>query len=938
MSDPRPAILVVYPFCLDHVGHGNIQRILAIARDLAANGFDVDLAYQGSATVPPVDGQYVGLRRVFRAQAGARSSEELSWTRRVTAFYAAHELPQAHMRPSAALAGLVRGLIEAEPYHAVVATYAFTAPLFAGLARRILTICDVQDILHEHNSACQRTTGQSSTFSLPEGTETFLWRQFDVLVAITPEDKARISADTLPHQHLISARHALATCASEATAGDDDVALYAGSDNQSNVQSVTWLLEQVWPRVVAARPSARLRIAGLICNALPEALTRLPGVELLGFQDDITPELTRCAVLAAPYLYGSGLKIKVVEAACAGKAIVTTTAGNLGTNLGAGRALAVHDDADAFAAALVTLLGDRQARVAMACEALTEARQLFSPEACYEPIRFAIRLQNIQNGIESGHGLSPAILDRVKVIVDYAKPARVVLWGNGSHTRSLVAALADIGVTAGLIVDGRGTETTVSEEGLPVVPGTEFELIVGDLVVLSSETFEHEMWRDLGAYREAGGHVLGLFNPRFISRDLLDRLSPHSRLRIGAPAPALRPDARPAVIVWDSLVRHTDWWRLCAAFDFVSAAPRFGARGVLVTPTSAAWAASIDLPRDVSLAPILEFDGRQLEGSHPEGGTRGLARASEIMAASVRHIAELTSLGAGDLLFLIQPSLSECLGLARALATRRRQVPTVVLYGVGSEYGNELTPEAVRAYWRLAVSELNDVLDGRLIVAATHRWEADTLKTQLDRTARVIGMPLSPPKARALRAVPRVVCLGHVGVARVRPLLEAIVEIVRPQGEAPLATIGWRSNQGDAPPWADEQWAVGLASNMEVDLLDPLPPLEMRAEIASADAVIIMGDGSENWLHVARQQAQAAGVLVLQPRDSRDLVAPLGALLRGKPLGETTITPASDTIAQPGEVVLGRVLELVTGRTPIMLDAAALAEPTLSHELATEMC
>jgi len=35
--------------------------------------------------------------------------------------------------------------------------------------------------------------------------------------------------------------------------------------------------------------------------------------------------------------------------------------------------------------------------------------------------------------------------------------------------------------------------------------------------------------------------------------------------------------------------------------------------------------------------------------------------------------------------------------------------------------------------------------------------------------------------------------------------------------------------------------------------------------------------------------------------------------------------------------VLGRVLELVTGRTPIMLDDVDRPEPQSSHELVTEM-
>ena len=36
-------LLAVFPFCLDHVGHGNIQRFLSLASYLAADGFTVDV-------------------------------------------------------------------------------------------------------------------------------------------------------------------------------------------------------------------------------------------------------------------------------------------------------------------------------------------------------------------------------------------------------------------------------------------------------------------------------------------------------------------------------------------------------------------------------------------------------------------------------------------------------------------------------------------------------------------------------------------------------------------------------------------------------------------------------------------------------------------------------------------------------------------------------
>ncbi len=460
-------------------------------------------SYQGSARVPKVEAQYAGFRRVFAVEGGAPSSDEQACSTRLAAFYSGHELPPVHMQPSAPLTTLVRSLLDAEPYRAVVATYAFTAPMFAGLRRRVLTVCDVQDVMHEHAEACQQATGHASSFSMPAATEAFLWRQWDALVAITPEDEARIARDVLPGQHLICARHASASAA-VAAPGATDVALYAGSDNQSNVQSVSWLLEQVWPLVTQARPSARLRIAGLICAALPEHLRAVPGVELLGFQDDVCDEISQCGVIVAPYLYGSGLKIKVVEAACAGKAVVTTASGAAGTGLDAGRALEVHDAPARFAEAIARLLGDRAQRQTLAEAARVDAAGLFSPEVCYGPLAFLVELFGATAPPTSAHALSPASIDRVRLVVDHVRPLRVVIWGNGAHTRALLQAFSMTRLTAQLIVDGRATAASTSPEGLPVVPAAQFGRARGDLVVLSSETFEPEMWRDLAPVSRRG--------------------------------------------------------------------------------------------------------------------------------------------------------------------------------------------------------------------------------------------------------------------------------------------------------------------------------------------------------------------------------------------------------------------------------------------------
>ena len=898
MPPPGGAVLVVYPFCLDHVGHGNIQRLLAIAHYLAASGMVVDLVYQGSPRVPVVTGQYAGFRRVFAVEGGASSTDEQACAARLAAFYSGHDLPPVHMRPSAPLTTLVRSLIDAEGYRAVVATYAFTAPIFADLRRRVLMVCDVQDVMHEHAGACEAATGQASSFTMPAPTESYLWRQWDVVVAITPEDATRIARDLAPSQHLISARHA-PPCAAVAAPGASDVALYAASDNQSNVQSVTWLLEHVWPRVRQARPSARLRMAGLICAALPERLRAMPGLELLGFLDDLSGEIATCGVVVAPYLYGSGLKIKVVEAACAGKAVVTTSSGVAGTGLQAGRALERHDEPEPFAAAVAALLGDQALRRALAETARGDAAALFSAEACYGPMASLIRLLGTTT-TRSVSGVAPAVIERVHAVVQQVRPTRLVVWGNGAHTRALLPALATVGVTAQLIVDGRANGASLSTEGVAVVPGAAFARTHGDLIVLSSETFEPEMWRDLAADREAGGHVLGLSNPHYVSRGLSARLSAPSMIRLGAaPLAASRAGDTPLVALWDSGAVAARWWRVRAQSDLAVVIAGLGLTPVVASPASTAARAELrdEFPANIQVLPILELSGHSIEDRDVHGGPRALARAIDVMAASSAGALARLHLGAGDRLVVMDPSLSECFGLARTLSSVPvRDNPAVVLWMTGAvSDALQLSPGDRRAYWRLATSALADICGGRVTVVATDAAEVSGLQDELGHPVRGVSYPAAPPKAcRGPRGTPHVVCLGHVSVPEMRPMLEALVTSSTESGAAPLA-VSWRSRQLDARPGADDHWATGLASLLGITLLDDAAPSAMPLTFAAADAIVVLPGRAQKWHGAVHHWAGLLGVPIITPIDPADAVRQVRAAVArrlssaARPYPESTV-------------------------------------------------
>ncbi|MBE0565484.1 MAG: glycosyltransferase family 4 protein, partial [Krumholzibacteria bacterium] len=123
------------------------------------------------------------------------------------------------------------------------------------------------------------------------------------------------------------------------------------------------LVTRIWPLVRAARPHARLLLAGrgsrTFLAGLPPAAVG-PGVTALGFVDDLTDLYRGAAVVAAPLPEGGGIKIKILEALARGVPVVTTPVGAEGITAEADGAAVIAPADERFAAALVGALEDPQ--------------------------------------------------------------------------------------------------------------------------------------------------------------------------------------------------------------------------------------------------------------------------------------------------------------------------------------------------------------------------------------------------------------------------------------------------------------------------------------------------------------------------------------------------------------------------------------------------
>jgi len=213
--------------------------------------------------------------------------------------------------------------------------------------------------------------------------ERLLLAKAGLVVAISAED-ALFFRERLGHPNVLVVPKAAfpASTPGPTLAPAAQRCLFVGGANEPNRLGLAWFLSAVWPLVRTAQPLATVHIVGPICDTVTDAP---PGVILRGRLPDVGPEYHAAEVVIVPLLAGTGVKIKLVEAASYGKACVTTSVGLQGLAF-LRPAVACADDAMTFALLLNEVLSDAKMRTALATAAREAIAAHLSPEACYGPL------------------------------------------------------------------------------------------------------------------------------------------------------------------------------------------------------------------------------------------------------------------------------------------------------------------------------------------------------------------------------------------------------------------------------------------------------------------------------------------------------------------------------------------------------------------------
>jgi glycosyltransferase involved in cell wall biosynthesis len=128
------------------------------------------------------------------------------------------------------------------------------------------------------------------------------------------------------------------------------VANFAYTPNRDGLR---FLLEEVFPRVWAELPDARLALVGAGLDEPPSAD---PRVESLGFVADLQDAYARARCAVVPLLLGGGTPLKLIEALAYGLPVIATPRATAGLGLRDGEHCLIADGGETFASALVGVL------------------------------------------------------------------------------------------------------------------------------------------------------------------------------------------------------------------------------------------------------------------------------------------------------------------------------------------------------------------------------------------------------------------------------------------------------------------------------------------------------------------------------------------------------------------------------------------------------
>lgn len=155
--------------------------------------------------------------------------------------------------------------------------------------------------------------------------------------------------------------------------------LFVGSfDHAPNVYATKFLLNEVIPEVFSKNLNCMFVFVGRNPPSWLLEKAAEGEIEVFGNVDDVRPFIAGASLVVTPIFHGSGTRIKILECASMGKAIVSTSKGAEGLALQDGHSILLRENARGFAQAILLLLENRNLAITIGTKAREKVAREYS--------------------------------------------------------------------------------------------------------------------------------------------------------------------------------------------------------------------------------------------------------------------------------------------------------------------------------------------------------------------------------------------------------------------------------------------------------------------------------------------------------------------------------------------------------------------------------
>jgi glycosyltransferase involved in cell wall biosynthesis len=250
----------------------------------------------------------------------------------------------------------------------VLIEYVYLSKAFLAFDGQVLKLLDTHDILSNRYRIFLEKGLKPEWFSFFPEEESIGFKRADMVIAIQEEEREIIRK--LTNKEVVLLGHTVHTSPVILNGSFNYTLLFVASHNSINVNSVNDFIERMFPEVQRAFPDIRLILAGSIIQA-KDRIKHRDGIEFLGEVADISTAYALADIVVNPVRYGTGLKIKSIEALSFGKPMVAFKAGMVGLNVEpADPFCLVCDTEEDFIESVLTLVRDADLRNRLKINAL----------------------------------------------------------------------------------------------------------------------------------------------------------------------------------------------------------------------------------------------------------------------------------------------------------------------------------------------------------------------------------------------------------------------------------------------------------------------------------------------------------------------------------------------------------------------------------------